>query len=433
MSLKNKKVLIGVTGSISAYKACDLVQRLKDEGATVRVIMTPSAAKLVHPNTFAALTGYKVPTDAWTGTEQGAMDHIDFARWADIFLVAPCTAHSLAEMAHGFTGSLVSLAYLVFQGHAYIAPAMNSVMLNAASVQRNLSLLAMKGDVILPTGEGILACGEVGHGKLLDVAHIIAYVKSHLALRSLEGTRPSLSGRKVLISLGHTREKWDDVRFVSNRSSGKTGLALARAFQLAGAEVQVVAGNTEEIPSPGIVVAQVESSAEFRREMLARQGDADIVIMAAAIADFVPAQVHQGKVKDSKSLKRLDLKPFPNILKELGERKKPGQVLVGFALETEKALANGQAKMIERNCDALVVNTPVGGPDGTGFGTGRVLAALLRRDAAQASTHAAGKAPGKAAGKAAARTGKKPSQLVEWAKEDLAAAVVSLSVGLLEA
>src|SRR6188768_657640 len=153
MGLRDKNVLLGVTGSISAYKACDLVQRLKDEGAHVRVIMTPSAAKLVHPNTFAALTAYRVVVDGWSGVEGGAMDHIDLARWADIYLIAPCTAHTIGELAHGLTGSLLSLVYLVYAGNAYIAPAMNSVMLDAPAVVRNLEILKAKGDVILPTGE----------------------------------------------------------------------------------------------------------------------------------------------------------------------------------------------------------------------------------------------------------------------------------------
>jgi phosphopantothenoylcysteine decarboxylase/phosphopantothenate--cysteine ligase len=260
----------------------------------------------------------------------------------------------------------------------------------------------------------VLACGETGHGKLLDVSHIIAYLKSHLALK---GPYPSLAGRKVLISLGHTREKWDDVRFVSNRSSGKTGLALARAFQLAGAEVQVVAGVTEEAPPPGMVVARVESSAEFREEMLARQGEADVVVMSAAIADFVPAEARQGKVKDSKSLKRMDLKPFPNILKELGARKPAGQVLVGFALETQDAIAHAEAKMRERNCDAMVVNNPVAAT--TGFGRDRVMAAILGRKDAKASRY------GQAAKAGRKGAGKGRRSLAEWDKDDLAARVVA--------
>ncbi|HKP97723.1 MAG TPA: bifunctional phosphopantothenoylcysteine decarboxylase/phosphopantothenate--cysteine ligase CoaBC [Fibrobacteria bacterium] len=374
MGLKDKNVLLGVTGSISAYKACDLVQRLKDEGAHVRVIMTASAAKLVHPNTFAALTGYRVPVDGWSGVESGAMDHIDLARWADVYLVAPCTAHTIAEFAHGLTGSLLSLLYLVYERHAYIAPAMNSVMLDAPAVRRNLATLQAKGDILLPTGEGVLACGEIGYGKLLDVAQIIAYLNTH---RALAAPYPALAGKKVLISLGHTREKWDDVRFISNRSSGKTGLALARAFTLSGADVHVVAGHADEPITPGFAVTRVETSAGFQKEMLGRQGAADVVIMAAAIADFVPSQTFRGKRKASKSVEKIELQPFPNILLELGKRKSKGQILVGFALETADALAQAEAKMKERHCDVMVVNNPVA--DDTGFGRDVVLAGVLSR------------------------------------------------------
>lgn len=400
--LTDKNILLGVTGSISAYKACDLVQRLKDEGARVRVIMTPSAAKLVHPNTFAALTGERVPVDGWTGVESGAMDHIDLARWADLYVIAPCTAHTLAEFAQGLTGSLLSLVYLVYGGNAYIAPAMNSVMLDAPATRRNLRILAEKGDVILPTGEGVLACGEEGHGKLLDTAHIIAYLKSH---RALAKAFPGLKDKKVLISLGHTREKWDDVRFLSNRSSGKTGLALARAFHLAGARVTVVAGNTDEAVTPGFPAVRAESSADFRREMLERRAGADVIIMSAAIADFVPAKTHAGKQKDSKSLANLELQPFPNILLELGKAKSPGQILVGFALETADAQAHAEAKMRERNCDLMVVNNPVAAE--TGFGKSRVLAAVI--------------------------DGKTKHPLSEWDKDQLAAAVVAAVNARLEA
>ncbi|MBW8887416.1 MAG: bifunctional phosphopantothenoylcysteine decarboxylase/phosphopantothenate--cysteine ligase CoaBC [Fibrobacteres bacterium] len=394
MGLEGKNVLIGVSGSISAYKACDLVQRLKDEGATVRVIMTPSAAKLIHPNTFAALTGWRVPVDGWSGVESGAMDHIDLARWADLYVLAPCTAHTLAELAHGLTGSLLSLVYLVFAGNAYIAPAMNSIMLAATATQRNLRLLREKGDVILPTGEGVLACGEEGHGKLLDVTHIIAYLKSH---RALPGRHGSVQGKRVLISLGHTREKWDDVRFLSNRSSGKTGLALARAFHLSGALVTVVAGNTDDPVTPGFPAVRVETSEDFRREMLARQAEADVIIMAAALADFVPAQAHVGKQKDSRSLARMELKAFPNVLSELGQKKHEGQILVGFALETTDPIRHAEAKMRERNCDLMVVNNPVSAE--TGFGRGHVMAAVL--------------------------DGRTAHPLAEWDKDDLAAAVVA--------
>ena len=397
MGLKDKNVLLGITGSISAYKACDLVQRLKDEGAHVRVIMTASASKLVHPNTFAALTGYRAAVDGWSGVESGVMDHIDLARWADVYLIAPCTAHTVGELAHGLTGSLLSLVYLVYERNAYIAPAMNSVMLDAPAVQANLATLKRKGDVILPTGEGILACGEVGYGKLLDVAHIIAYLNTH---RALSAAYPALAGKKVLISLGHTREKWDDVRFISNRSSGKTGLALARAFTLAGADVHVVAGFTDEPVTPGFAATRVETSAGFQKEMLGRQGDADVIIMAAAVSDFVPAETHKGKRKDSKSLAKIELQPFPNILLELGKRKGKRQILVGFALETRDAIAFAEAKMKERHCDAMVVNNPVA--DESGFGKRIVLAAVL-----------------------SSRSGAAKAVLQDWDKDALASSVAA--------
>ncbi len=394
MSLQGKHVLLGVTGSISAYKACDLVQRLKDQGAVVRVTMTHSATQLVHPNTFAALTGYKVGVHAFSGSENGSMEHIDLARWADIFLIAPCTAHTLGECANGLTGSLLSLVYMVCQRPVFFAPAMNSVMLGSVAVRRNLGLLESKGDVILPTGEGVLACGEVGHGKLLEASHLIDYVKAVLARRVAAA---SLTGKKVLISAGHTREKWDDVRFISNRSSGKTGLALARSFWAAGADVEMVVGNIQETVPSGIRYCAVESSADFEREMLARQPGVDIIIMAAAIADFVPVQAYAGKQKDSKYLENIELRPFPNVLHELGNRKSKGQILIGFALETENAIAFGEAKMRERQCDIMVVNNPVA--ETTGFGKDRVQAAILTATASN-------------------------PVLTEWDKDDLAASVV---------
>jgi phosphopantothenoylcysteine decarboxylase/phosphopantothenate--cysteine ligase len=322
----------------------------------------------------------------------------------------------LAELAHGLTGSLLSLIYLVYTGRVFVAPAMNTVMLDAPATRRNLSLLEEKGDVVLPTGEGILACGEEGHGKLLDVGHIIAYVKTRLALDkaglagpgSALGPDPAigmgpLRGKRVLISLGHTREKWDDVRFLSNRSSGRTGLALSRAFRLAGAEVTVVAGNTDEAVTPGFPAVRAGSSEDIRREMLARQDEADVIIMAAAVADFVPAQTHPGKRKDSKSLGNMELRPFPNVLQEMGARKREGQILVGFALETSDPIAYAQAKMRERNCDLMVVNDPVAAD--SGFGKGKVMAAVL--------------------------DGKHAHPLEEWDKDDLAAAVVRAVAGRL--
>ncbi len=368
--MHGKKILVGVTGSIAAYKACDLVQRLKEEGAQVRVVLTPSAEKLVHPNTFAALTGYPVHENAWSGVPGGAMPHIDLARWADLFLIAPCSAHTLAEMAHGLTGSLLSLIYLAFEGPTYVAPAMNSVMLASPAVQRNLDCLRKDGVEILPTDSGQLACGEVGFGKLLEVGQIVALVRSGFALSKVR----TFKDKRVLIALGHTREKIDDVRYIANRSSGKTGLALARAFHLAGAQVQLVVGYLEdELPS-GFDTFRVATSEEFHKAMVDRKEDADVVIMAAAIADFVPSRIFSGKLAQSKELATLELQPSRDILLELGKTKTTGQVLVGFALETEEELHRGVEKLGRKHCDVFVLNNPV--KTQSGFGRNTVLASV---------------------------------------------------------
>ena len=371
--LQDKRILIGVTGSIAAYKACDLIQRLKEKGAEVRVIMTPGATRLVHPNTFAALTGFPVVEDAWSDVAKGAMRHIELARWADAFIIAPCTAHTLAELSVGLTGSIVSLTALAYHGRLIIAPAMNTVMLESAPVREHLQRLSQRGVHILPTASGELACGEVGEGKLISPEEISAYVDLIL---EFGGDVPNLADKTILISGGHTEEPLDGVRHLSNRSSGKTAVALARAFRLSGAEVRLVLGLADEPAPSGMGVIRVRTSAEFQKDLLLAQKDSDAVIMAAAIADFVPAQTHAGKWKNSRSMKTLDLQPAPNILSELGLNKTGNQILVGFALETESPLAHAAEKMKSRNCDFMVVNTPLS-KSGHGFGEDNIEAAIL--------------------------------------------------------
>jgi phosphopantothenoylcysteine decarboxylase/phosphopantothenate--cysteine ligase len=374
MTLQNKKILLGVTGSIAAYKACDLVQRLKEKGATVRVVMTHSATRIVHPNAFAALTGAPVLMDAWEGVAHGAMPHIEAARWADLFLVAPCTAHTLAELSQGLTGSAVSMTALAYHGPLAVAPAMNTVMLDAAPVREHLSRLTTRGVHVLPTLNGSLACGEVGEGKLTTPEELAAYAELIL---TFAGKVPDFSGKRILISGGHTEEPLDGVRFLSNRSSGKTAVAIARALRLAGAEVHLVLGRAEEPEPNGMHLTRVRTSAEFRDVLLAAQSSANAVIMAAAIADFVPqAQSALEKWKASRDMKSLALTPTPNILEELGAHKATVQVLVGFALETGAARARALEKMHARHCDLMVVNTPLGRA-GAGFGEDVVEAAIL--------------------------------------------------------
>ncbi len=393
MSLSQKNILVGVTGSIAAYKACDLVQRLKEQGASVRVVMTHSATRIIGPDALAALSGHAVLTDAWNGVSEGAMPHIDAARWADLFLVAPCTAHTLAELSLGLTGSAVSMTALACSAPLAVAPAMNTVMLSSAPVREHLERLAARGVHILPTLNGALACGEVGEGKLTTPEEIAAYAALILATptATAPGTSraPSLAGARVVISGGHTEEPLDGVRYLANRSSGKTAIAIARAFRLAGADVHLVLGRAGEAEPNGIALTRVTTSAQFREALRAAQPQADVIIMAAAIADFVPAPGNGSgpgegtgpgteKWKASRDLKTLPLSPAPNILAELGAAKPAGQTLVGFALETRDALAHARAKMTERRCDLLVVNTPLA-PTATpsGFGEDQVEAAIL--------------------------------------------------------
>jgi phosphopantothenoylcysteine decarboxylase/phosphopantothenate--cysteine ligase len=313
------------------------------------------------------------------------MPHIEAARWADLFVIAPCTAHTLAELSWGLTGSPVSMTALAYKGPIAVAPAMNTVMLDSAPVRDHLDRLAARGVHVLPTLNGNLACGEVGEGKLTTPEEIAAYVELILAFK-FEGGGGSLrpaplsgtfAGKTVLISGGHTEEPLDGVRFLSNRSSGKTAVAIARAFRLAGAEARLVLGRAEEPEPNGVALTRVLTSAQFREALLAGQTAADIVVMAAAIADFVPTETAEAaKWKASRDLKNLALSPAPNILEELGKHKRKGQILVGFALETEAARARALEKMKARHCDLMVVNTPLSRP-GTGFGEDTVEAALL--------------------------------------------------------
>jgi phosphopantothenoylcysteine decarboxylase/phosphopantothenate--cysteine ligase len=389
MSLHNKNILVGVTGSIAAYKACDLVQRLKEKGAHVRVVMTHSATRIIQPAALAALSGNPVLTDAWDGVSDGGIPHIEAARWADLFVVSPCTAHTLAELSYGLTGSPVSMTALAYKGPLAVAPAMNTVMLTSAPVVEHIDRLTARGVHVLPTLNGALACGEVGEGKLTTPEEITAYAALILAFEAKsESTAtvtaravPQLAGKTVVISGGHTEEPLDGVRFLSNRSSGKTAIVIARAFRLAGATVRLVLGRADEPEPNGIPLTRVTTSAQFRDVLNDAQPAADVIVMAAAIADFVPSTSPAAageKWKASRDLKALELSPAPNILAELGAHKPVGQVLVGFALETKDALAHARHKLEERRCDLLVVNTPLS-PTTTpsGFGEDHVEAAVL--------------------------------------------------------
>ncbi|HSQ41227.1 MAG TPA: bifunctional phosphopantothenoylcysteine decarboxylase/phosphopantothenate--cysteine ligase CoaBC [Fibrobacteraceae bacterium] len=363
--LTGKKILLGVTGGIAAYKACELVRRLQDEGSSVRVVMTPSATQFVGPMTFAALSGFPVfqagPHDSHT------FRHIDYPRWADLCVVAPASAHSLARFASGAADEPVSQCILASLAPKLVVPAMNFAMFQAPATQRNLQTLRADGFHILEPDSGRLACGEEGQGRFPEVSRIVETITKILI--------PKENGRTVLITAGRTEEPIDPVRLITNRSSGKTGVALARAFRQAGFRVILVHGPMDAAIPEDCEPVSVHTALEMHQAVLERQSQSDALIFCAAVADYRPRQVATEKIKDSRSQLTLNLEPNPNILRDAVAHRRAGQVLVGFALETAEPLKHGLAKLEKSGADLLVLNTPV--RDDSGFGHDKVEFSLL--------------------------------------------------------
>lgn len=374
MELKGKKILLGVTGGIAAYKSAELLRLLQKQGAEVRVVMTPSATRFVTPLTFASLS--KCPVYTQDGaSEARPYQHIDFPRWADLYLVVPCTANTLGKMANGIADDPVSLCFMSCSGDKWIAPAMNTVMFLSPAVQHNLARLRDFSQVhILESPSGNLACGEEGPGRVAEPASI---VQALLDAPDANKKTPS-SGKKVLITAGRTEEAIDPVRYISNRSSGKTAAALALAFQQAGFAVTVVQGPMEATLPAGVDSVLVRSALEMHREVLSRAGGYDVLVHAAAVADYRPKIVSAEKIKDSRSHLVIELDPNPNILQDSVVAKHVGQVIVGFALETADAKHHALEKWQKSGADLLVLNTPVA--LGSGFGFDNVSYALISKE-----------------------------------------------------
>jgi phosphopantothenoylcysteine decarboxylase / phosphopantothenate---cysteine ligase len=351
------KVALGVSGGIACYKAAEIVRRLQDRGFDVTVLMTKGATQFVTPLTFRALSGNKVYTDLFEGAHsgadfEGAFDHILVAQSISLFLIAPATADCIAKLAAGMADDFLTTFHLAVTAPVVVAPAMNTRMWEHASVQANLQTLTQRGVHIIQPEVGQMACRTYGPGRLAPVDEIVEYVSTVL-------TRPrDFAGRKVLVTAGPTVEDIDPVRYISNRSSGKMGYALAQAARDRGAGVVLVSGPTG-LQFPGAI--RVRTTEEMRRAVLENGADADVVIKAAAPLDFRPAAVAPQKIKKSTADLTLQLEPTADILKELGSGKN-GKVLVGFAAETENHVRNGLEKLKAKNLDLIVVN-PVGGPD----------------------------------------------------------------------
>jgi phosphopantothenoylcysteine decarboxylase/phosphopantothenate--cysteine ligase len=351
------KVALGVSGGIACYKAAEVVRRLQDRGVDVTVLMTKSAAQFVTPLTFRALSGNKVYVDIFEGPRsggdfEGAFDHILLAQSIDLFLIAPVTADSIARLAAGIADDFLTTFHLAVTAPVVIAPAMNTRMWNHASVQSNLQTLTSRGVRVIQPEVGEMACKTYGPGRLAPVEAIVEFVMGILQ-------RPhDLAGRKVVVTAGPTVEDIDPVRYISNRSSGKMGFAIAEAARDRGADVVLVSGPTE-LQFPNTI--RVRTTDEMRRAVLDKSADADVVIKAAAPLDFRPKSVAAQKIKKRSAPLTIDLEPTADILKELGSQKN-GRVLVGFAAETENHVQNGREKLKAKNLDLIVVN-PANGPD----------------------------------------------------------------------
>ena len=352
---RTMRVTVGVSGGIAAYKAAELVRALQRQALDVHVVMTAAACRFIQPLTFAALTGHKVITSLWddTGSSEGGYDssieHIGEAQWADALVVAPATANLLAKFAHGIADDFLTTMYLATTAPVLVAPAMNVNMWEHAATQANLEILRARGVRIVEPGTGALACGMVGVGRMAEPEAIADAVLGAL------GRRHDLAGEIVLVTAGGTREALDPVRYLGNRSSGKMGYALAEAAQSRGARVILISGPSALHPPAHCELVKVTTAEEMRQAVLDRMTEATLVIKAAAVADYRPVKVAEQKLKRTGPL-TLELAPTEDILAEVVRRRRPGQLIVGFAAETENRMENGRAKLLRKGADALVVN-----------------------------------------------------------------------------
>jgi phosphopantothenoylcysteine decarboxylase/phosphopantothenate--cysteine ligase len=356
-------VILGIGGGIAAYKAAELARTLMERGVTVQVVMTRAAQEFVRPLTFAALTARKVITDLFASSGEdtlaSAVEHIRVAQEAQALVVAPATADLLAKFANGLADDFLSTLYLAFTGPVVLAPAMNTNMWNHPATRRNLETLRGRGHMVVDPEEGALACGMVGPGRLAEPDRIAAAV-----LAAIDSPR-DLQGDTVLITAGPTEEPLDAVRFLSNRSSGKMGYALAEAAAARGARVTLVAGPVHLDPPAGVAVIKVRTAAEMRAAVLDHLPEATIVVKAAAVADYRVPTPAAGKIKKGGARLTLELEPTPDILAELG-RMKGGRLLVGFAAETGDPVPEARRKLEAKGCDMVVGNRV--DREGTGFG-----------------------------------------------------------------
>lgn len=381
--LQGKKILLGVSGGIAVYKACDLTSKLVQQGADVKVMMTESATKFVSPLTFQALSRNDVYIDTFDEKDPHKIAHIDVADWAEIAIIAPATANIISKLSYGIADDMLTTTLIATRADVYIAPAMNVHMYQHPAVVENMQKLASWGYHFIEPGAGYLACGYVGKGRLEEPLSIVQVVQAHQERGKL------LAGKKVLISAGPTREIIDPVRFFSNRSTGRMGFALAESAANLGAEVTLVAGPVElELHHPNIRRVDVTSAEDMYQAIWDHYETADIVIKSAAVADYRPKDTFAEKLKKQSGEFVVEMERTKDILKSLGEAK-TSQYLVGFAAETQHSFEYGQEKLKNKHLDAIVINNVT--EEGAGFGHDTNIVTYLNKNLAKTDVPLASK------------------------------------------
>ena len=370
--LKGKTVVLGVTGSIAAYKIANLASMLKKLHCNVHVLMTRNATNFINPITFETLTANKCLIDTFDRNFQFNVEHVSIAKQADVVLVAPASANVIGKIAGGIADDMLTTTIMACTCKKLIAPAMNHNMFHNPIVQDNLDKLRRFGYEIITPAKGYLACGDVGDGKMPDEQTLLDYIIREIAFEK------DMAGKKVMVTAGATRESIDPVRFITNHSSGKMGFALAKAAMLRGANVTVVAAHTDVAPPRFVEVIPVVSAADMFEAVTSRAGECDIIIKAAAVADYTPETVADSKMKKSDSDLSIPLKRTQDILKYLGAHKREGQFLCGFSMETDNVLENSRKKLLSKNCDMICANSLR--HEGAGFGVDTNVITLITKD-----------------------------------------------------
>jgi phosphopantothenoylcysteine decarboxylase/phosphopantothenate--cysteine ligase len=370
--LKGKTVVLGVSGSIAAYKIAYLASSLKKLHADVQVIMTRNATEFITPVTFESLTGNKCLVDTFDRNFEFSVEHVALAKKADIFMLAPATANVIAKAVHGLADDMLTTTFLACRCPKYISPAMNTQMYENPVTQDNLKLCASYGMHVIDPAVGYLACGDTGAGKMPEPSVLLDYIIHEI------GYEKDLTGKKILVTAGPTREALDPVRFLTNHSTGKMGYAIAKVAACRGASVTLVTGPTD-IEKPRFVkVMPVESARDMFEAVTSVSRDQDIIIKAAAVADYRPAKVSQEKMKKKDGKLSLDLERTDDILAYLGQHKREGQFLCGFSMETENLAENSRAKLLKKNLDMVAANSLR--VQGAGFGTDTNVVTLITKD-----------------------------------------------------